>query len=59
MHMAASVKETRDVCKSIHSTTDWKLDELPSYLPESDIYKHSTFLRHKVIHALPNTTVLL
>jgi len=26
MHMAASVKETRDVCKSLHSTTDWKLD---------------------------------
>jgi len=26
MHMAASVRETRAVCKSFYSTTYWKLE---------------------------------
>jgi len=26
MHMAASVRETRTLCKSQHSTTHWKLE---------------------------------
>jgi len=60
--MAVLVRETRNVYKSLHNTAPWKPGELPSpklatairYL----IYKHSTFLRHKVIRALPNATVL-
>jgi len=26
MYMATSVKETRGLCKSLHSTTHWKLE---------------------------------
>jgi len=26
MHMAAPVRETRDVCKSLHSIIHWKLE---------------------------------
>jgi len=37
MRMAASVRENRAGCKSLHSTTHWKEEYRQSYLPHSDI----------------------
>jgi len=51
MHMAASVRETRAVPCTNHSTV--KLATAIRY----QIYKHSRFLYHKVVRALPNATV--
>jgi len=49
MHMAASVRETRAICKSFSLKTrvNSKLATAIRYL----IYKYSTFLRHKVPHS--------
>jgi len=58
MHIAASLREILTVYKSLHSTlktrTTPKLATAIRYL----IYEHSTFLRHKVIRALSNATVV-
>jgi len=53
MHMAASVRETRAVHKSLHTRIKTPLAAAIRYL----IYKHITFLGHKVIRALPNAAV--
>jgi len=56
MHMAASVRN-RALCTSLYSTTHWEVDNPQvSYCNQIFNYKHSTFLRHKVIRALPNAT---
>jgi len=56
MHMAVSVRETRTIYKHINpqSRTTPNLATAITYLS----CKHSTFLRHKIIHVLPNATVL-
>jgi len=48
--MAASVRETRALRKSLLSTTQLKTTVAPKLAPAFRylIYKHSTFLRHKV-----------
>jgi len=49
----------RALCKSLYSTTHWKLDNSQvSYRNQISNYKRSTFLRHKVIRALPNARIL-
>ena len=57
MHMAASVRETRAVHKSQYSSLNTRI-KIPLAAPVRYlIYKHITFLRYKVICALPNATV--
>jgi len=57
MHLAASVRETRAVHKSHHSSLNTILKTPLAAAIRYLIYKHITFLRHKVIRALPNATV--
>ena len=59
MHMTASVWETRALCKSLHNNNSLKTTISPE-LPTTcryPIYKHSTFLCHKLIRALADATV--
>jgi len=57
MHMAAAVRETRAAHKSIHSSLNTRLKTPLAAAIRHLIYKHITFLRHKVIRTLPNATV--
>jgi len=58
MHQAASVKETR----AVYTNSTAQLIENYNYSQATAfrylIYKHSTFLRHKLLCVLPNATVL-
>jgi len=60
MHAAASARETRVVYKSLHSNSlkTGITPKLATAITFIIIYKHGIFLRHKVICALPNATVL-
>jgi len=61
MHMAASLRETRAVYKQItpqHNSLKTRITPKSGTAFKYLIYKHSTFLRHKVIRALPRATVL-
>jgi len=53
MHAHGSISE-RDSCRT--QITPHFTAQTPKLAYR--IYKHSAFLRHKVIHALPNATVL-
>jgi len=61
VHMAASVRETCVVHKSLHTPQHNSLNtRIKTPLAAAIrylIYKHITFLRHKLICALPNATV--
>ena len=59
MHMAASVRETRSCRTQItpqHNSLNTGIKTLLAAAIRYLIYKHITFLRHKVIRALPNAT---
>ena len=60
MHAHGSISE-RDPCRtqitSQHNSLNTRIKTPLAATIRYLIYKHITFLRHKVIHALPNATV--